>query len=179
MNRAKTIALAVATVFVLASTTASAKDMGGKFGVGYEQNLTGSAGGLNVQYWFGNLSLGMLLGLDYFKPDSGDSTMTFNLAPHVLYAVARSNEANLNMGIRLPIGIMDPGAGDTQFGLQIELPIVGEYFFSDHFAIFGQVGLVFELPVGDQNVLSGRAKGFGVGIGGAAFSGGAGFNFYF
>ncbi|NUN14515.1 MAG: hypothetical protein HUU55_12875 [Myxococcales bacterium] len=175
----KRLATLFACLMVLALvTSAQAKDMDGKFGVGYSQSLTGGASGLGLNYWAGDLKIGAILGIDFFSPDGGDSETNLKLGLQGLYAIARSNDANLNFGLRVNIGVAS--AAETAFGLQFDLPLEGEYFLSDHFSLYGHVGLTVTIVGEDGNPLApGKGKGFGIGVGDGGFSGGAGFNFYF
>jgi hypothetical protein len=177
----KKLAAALAVAALMTSATpAEAKDMSGKFGVGLNQSLTSGITGLGLNYWIGNLKLGGLLGMDFFFPDSGDSEYTIGLGIQALYAIARAEDVNLNFGLRVNLGIADPGAADTTVGVQFDIPLEAEYFLSDHFSFFGHVGLTLTIIGEDGNPLapgSGQGVGFGVGRGG--FSGGVGFNFYF
>lgn len=173
------LALALTTTLAL-SAPATAKDMGGKFGVGLNQSLTGGVTGLGLNYWIGNLKLGGIFGMNFFFPDGQDTVSTVVIGLQGLYAIARADDVNLNFGLRFNMGINDPGAADTQFGVQFDIPLEAEYFLSEHFSLFGHVGLTMTIIGDDPNPLApGVTKGFNLGVGQGGFSGGAGFNFYF
>lgn len=182
------LALTVALCAALGlSTPASAKDMNGKFGVGLSQSLTSGVTGLGLNYWIGNLKLGTIFGMNFFFPDTDDPKnnnesdvqSTVVIALQALYAIARADDANLNFGLRFNMGIRDPGAADTIFGVQFDIPIEGEYFLSEHFSLYGHVGITLTIIGEDGNPLAAGNQGFNLGIGDGGFSGGAGFNFYF
>ena len=174
-------------VLLATSGPALAKDMGGKFGVGFNQSLTSGVSGLAFNYWAGNLKLGGLVGMNFFFPDTGDTVTAVQLGIQALYALARSTDANLNFGLRVNLGIADAGSPPvgapdpgTTVGVQFDIPVEGEYFLSDHFSFYGHVGLTLTIVGSDGNPLSpGAQKGVGFGVGQGGFSGGAGFNFYF
>jgi hypothetical protein len=172
------LVFALAALLLLGST-ASAKDMGGRFGVGFAQNLTSNVTGLGINYWAGHLKIGGSLGFDLFSPKEGDMQSNLDFAIHALYAIARAQNVNLNAGVRFLLGFQDPGAGDSITGFGFEIPLEVEYFFDDHFAITGHVGLAINIIGEDGSPLSGRGEGFEIGFGQGGFSGGVGFNMYF
>ena len=171
------------TVAIALSAPAHAKDMRGKFGVGLNQSLTSGVTGIGLNYWIGNLKVGGIFGMNFFFPDGGgDVESTVLIGLQGLYAIARADDANLNFGLRFNMGIADPGAADTVFGVQFDIPLEGEYFLSEHFSLYGHVGLTMTIIGDDPNPLEHNvvhAKGFNLGVGDGGFSGGAGFNFYF
>lgn len=192
MLRKLALALVITSMVGL-SGPASAKDMNGKFGVGLSQSLTSSlpgngVTGIGLNYWIGNLKLGTIFGMNFYFPDAGDVRSTVLIAVQALYAIARADDVNLNFGLRFNMGI-DAGApatppatgtADTLFGVQFDIPIEGEYFLSEHFSLYGHVGVTLTIIGTDGNpLMPGTPKGFNLGIGQGGFAGGAGFNFYF
>lgn len=168
----------------LGAGAASAKDMGGKFGIGLNQSLTGGSTGLAANYWIGNFKLGAILGFDIFSPnaDGADPATNLDFGVQGLFAIARANNVNLNTGLRFTLGFVDTGVAnaDTQTSFGFEIPLEAEYFFDDHFSILGHVGLVINIiPEEGDAFGSGLTDGIQFGFGTGGFSGGVGFNFYF
>lgn len=169
----------IATALLLTAGTASAKDVDGKFGVGFSQSISGTSG-LGLNYWVGNFKIGGGLGVDMFLPKDGDGTTNLGFHLHGLYAIARAQNVNLNLGLRVNLWYADPGAADSITTFGVEIPIEVEYWFDDHFSITGHTGIIFDI-IGDKGDASGKGRGEGsaIGIGNGDFSGGVGFNFYF
>jgi len=177
---------------ILTSGTALAKDMNGKFGVGYDQSLGGMSG-LNLKYYLGDVAIWTTFGFDYFKPDPGDDRMGFAAAIGGIYNFARSEQANLGIGLRANFGFRNAGAmngSDGSFQFNMELPLVAEFFFTDHFSIHAGTGILLvivpakgrSLDVDDSTsgvTSSASTKGIGVGIGNGSLIGNAGFTYYF
>ncbi len=178
--KAKGLLAALAMVGLLtAGGNAMAKNMDGHFGVGVNQSLNASVTGIGLNYWIGNIKAGIIAGVNYFKPDSGDGQMQVRLALQGLYAVARATNANLNVGLRFNLGMNSKVAPDTT-GFGFEIPIEAEYFLSDHFSILGHAGLAIDIIGKDGSpLMPGAGKGLNIGFGSAGFSGGVGFNFWF
>ena len=179
-------ALALAGL-LLAGATASAKDMNGKFGVGFDQSF-GGVSGLDLKYFLGDIQISLTPGFEMFKPSSGSAAIAFNVALGGIYNFARSDQANLGFGIRGSLGYRNKQAGDCLSGA-IEFPLVAEYFFSDHFAIHGGVAIVLSIqgtkgaaltpPNTPAGINPHAGKGVGLGIGNGGFLADAGFTFYF
>ncbi len=183
----KKLALVTLVGVLLAAAPASARNMKGKFGVGFDQTLAGVSG-LSVTYWMTpylgtDVTLG--LGVASYSPDAGANDYTpFELAFSVgmRYNIARSQLANLGIGIRFSGSYLNEDANPTPdqtgksqgtFHPAIEIPFTFEFFFSDHFAIRMAAGIVFDLvpttgraltPVGkfiNDSSTSGAAAGTG------------------
>lgn len=175
---------------MLLSGTAMAKDLNGKFGLGYNQYL-GGAQGLAVKYWIGDIGINAAIGLDFVKPDSGDSSMGFDFALGGVYNFARSDQANLGVGLIVDLGFKNKqamGGGDSSFQFNFEIPLAFEYFFSDHFAVNLATGLVIAYIPKNGSTLSaknatgvgaGAPKDLGIHFGAGSLFGTAGFTFYF
>ncbi|MBM4388462.1 MAG: hypothetical protein FJ088_12025 [Deltaproteobacteria bacterium] len=169
---------------------AGARDVGGKLGIGYDQSL-GGVSGLSVKYWIDNLGIWTTFGFDYFNPDGdGDSLVEIEAALGVIYNFVRPEEANLGIGLRGDLGFLNKAANNNTertFHFNIEVPIVAEYFFSDHFAVHASTGFIFVLVPSSgaaltpqkSGILQSQAKGFGFGIGHGNLFANAGFTFYF
>jgi hypothetical protein len=89
------------------------------------------------------------------------------------------------LSIDLGINKKADAVAGTNFHVEIELPLVAEYFLSDHFSICGQVGLVVNVIGPDGATVTpvtgkgaSDAKGFGIGLGNGLEATG-GFSFYF
>ena len=73
MRRSLLVALAIITV----TNTATAKDMNGKFGVGYTQTI-GGVGGFAFRYWATqNIGIELDFGLSFVNSDGDRSTTEF------------------------------------------------------------------------------------------------------
>jgi opacity protein-like surface antigen len=153
------IALA-ATLPLAATTTASAKDVSGKFGVGGQLD-SGIADGLNFRYWINDFGLQGTLAM-MFMDGEPESQFQLGLSVRALYNFARANDTNLYVGAGLSLGLID---ADQTF---VDLILGVEHFFTDHFSVGGQVGAHFD--VGSDN--------FGFSLGNNA-SWGTAFHFYF
>lgn len=153
----KKTALALATVAPLAfASTANAKDVGGKFGLGGQVDLGGLFGsignnsptapaGLSLRYWISDLGLEANLGLKITGESSegaDDGTTALGLGIHVLYNFARANDTNMFAGLGINLGLID--ADSTVLTARLGV----EHFFTDHFSVGGHVGLSVDL--GDQ-----------------------------
>ena len=177
---------------ILFAISASAKDMNGKFGVGYDSTL-GGVSGLNVKYYIGDFALWGTLGLDIFAPKSGDNPIGFNFAAGGIFNFARAEQVNLGFGARIDLGYKNKtamGKADSSFQVNIELPLIMEYFFTDHFSIHTGVGIVVVIvpekgctltpsrsPMGITSAQP--VQGWGIGIGNGGLLGNAGATFYF
>lgn len=179
----------IAVALMLLTSTAFAKDMRGKFGVGYQGSL-GGAQGLGIAYWVTNaLAIDAILGLEFASPDVGDTQLGFNVAIGARYNIARAKDVNLGFGILIDLGFVNKagnGGADSSFQANIELPLTVEYFFSEHFAINLATGITIAIVPEKGEVLTpwGRtfdpgAKGFGVQFFNGGLFGSAGFKFYF
>jgi hypothetical protein len=198
----KLLSIVMLLMVLSVSSALIAKDMNGKFGAGYQQSL-GGVSGLNIKYWLQDIGIDVTLGMGFVIPDKGDSAMTFKTAIGGIFSFARSEFANLGIGARINLGFKNKaamekaamggtdaamGGTDSSFQFGIEVPLVAEYFLSDHFAINGQVGFTLsmipedgcttDLPTEYGKTDDAKSTGIGIGNGGGVF-GGTGFTFYF
>lgn len=196
-------------VLLLCAVPATARDMNGKFGVGYDQSL-GGVSGLNLKYHVGNIGIWGTLGFDLFKPAESDPRTAVRFAVAALYDFARFEVVNLGVGIRADVGWRNGEAvtadrrkaagcatgtvcplvqeGGSIWQVNLEIPLVAEVFFTDHFALHVATGLTFTILMTEDVALpqeTGRLstdtkeKGFGFGIGNGSLFGSAGFTVYF
>jgi len=183
------IAVLTTALALLVATSANAKDLGGKFGLGYEATL-GGVQGLSLSYFVTNaLAIDVLLGLQFVSPDSGDSLFGFNAAIGARYNFARAKDTNLGIGLKVDLGFLNKaanGGGDSTFQANIELPLIVEHFFGEHFAILLATGITVEIAPEKGNALTPMgtglatpAKGFGLAFFNGGLFGSAGFKFYF
>lgn len=167
------IALPVILAGLALARPAAAKDMNGKFGVGYTQSL-GGVSGLNLRYFVGDVQVEGTVGFDLFQPsksavDLGTWTSVKG-SVGALYYFARSDQANLGTGLRVDLGwrsreaVGGEAAGECAAGdgneacqrdamarassawqVNIEVPLQAEFFFTDHFALGLATGLLFTI----------------------------------
>ncbi len=200
--------LALLAAVVLASTTvtpsAHAKDMKGKFGVGFTQTL-GGVSGLTARYFAARrLAFELDVGASLLTKASSSELL---LAFGILYVPVQHRHANLMIGVRgdlgirtnqtpQPVSISDaintetqsttPEIGDSSVQVNIEVPIIVEFFFSDSFSINLSAGVIVIIAPSDGPILEstgafaevdGGEVAIGIGTGGLL--GSAGFTFYF
>lgn len=157
----KKLALALATIAPLAmASTASAKDMKGRFGVGGQvEDLGGVPGGLSLKYWIADIGIQALLGLDIQGDPDGDgpvkSRTELGLGLRVLYNIARANDTNMYAGLGVRLGVID--ADSTN----IDLLLGVEHFFTDFFSVAGHVGLGFDVGGDAVNISLGNTATWG------------------
>lgn len=203
--------LAVLLCAVALASPAEARDMNGKFGLGYSQTL-GGVSGIHLKYFVKDFVLEGTIGLDLFKPSSLDVRTSVKGALGVFYNFARFEIANLGVGVRADVGwrngksvaasaikaCVDEGGapadcqsknpGSSAWQFNVEIPLVAELFFTDHFAINVQAGVLFTIVNSAQKALpqaTGQMatdtaeKGFGFSFGSGSLFGSAGFTVYF
>jgi hypothetical protein len=227
------IALKSCTVLFLSLLQGAllARDMSGKFGVGYQQSL-GGVSGISARYWIGDFALIGTVGLDLVKLGSGETPAGLALAVGGVYAFSLSENANLCVGLMADFGYRNKSAnrrvvylGDeckyscpngqsnltsectlnctpkqeiqenSVFQVNVEVPLVVEYFFTDSFSFHLATGIVVTIVpekgraldseivrngatgVGASGGSGGREVGVHIGSGGVL--GTAGFTYYF
>lgn len=145
--RKLSVTVATLAMGTMVALPAMAKDLDGRFGLGYDQSLSGVSG-LTARYWIGDLGIQGILGLDFVKPDQGDSQIEFDFGLGAIYNFAKSEHANLGLGLNLDLGFANKaamGGGDSSFQFNVAIPLRGEYFLSDNFAFNASVGLVIAI----------------------------------
>lgn len=187
---------------------AGAKDMNGKFGIGFTQTL-GGVSGLGARYWATRRwGIEAVVGASLLDADALRVSTDILVAVGVFYGLIQHRHANLSIGFRVDLGIRarpnvarertsvigdavdteggPPGPAETTVQINLELPLMVEYFFSDSFSIHMAVGLVAIFVPDDGLVLETTGAGavsdtvdFGFGFGSGGLLGTAGFTFYF
>ena len=193
---------------MLSTSPAQAKDMNGKFGVGFIQTL-GGVSGLSMRYWVSRrVGIELDLGVSYTQRSVGGTTEIL-VAAGVFYALVQHRFANLLVGIRADVGLLanpmrthnsvvagtavnseqgsttaEVDSAPAQFNF--ELPLIVEYFFSDSFSVNLAVGIVLVIVPDGGQILDTDGLGkvyegdeIGLGIGAGGLLGSAGFTFYF
>lgn len=190
-----------AALLLALPATVLAHDVDGKFGVGFEETLTGvgarqgfalpelRAAGLSLRYYVGNLGLELITGGGLHFPDGERTQAAAFASVGVLYNLFRAPSVNLAVGLRGLVGwarLTCPTTDDDQktcangrFGIAFEAPLRVEYFFAPSFSVAGAVGPVVGLNEPDGNPLTGERNSRSVSLTRGEFSGGLGFSYYF
>jgi hypothetical protein len=163
----KKTALALATLapLALASTTAQAKDMKGRFGIGGQLETLGYGGGLSVpgglslKYWIADFGIQAMIGMDV-RGDNGDTDADegatgLGLGLRLLYNFARANDTNLYAGAGVRLGVIDLDS------TVIDLVLGVEHFFTDFFSVAGHVGLGIDVGGDAVNISLGNVGTWG------------------
>ncbi len=192
-------ATALALAATLSAPAATAITLDGKWGVGFEETLTGivdtadpdspliaiPASGLAIHRFVGDWDVELVFGA---RAAFASSTATRwagfgSLGGH--YSAFRSPQANLSAGIRViagayqPLDIATGGKAPMQVGFAMEIPLRAVFFLSDRFVISGAVGIVGALESKTGNPLTGGKDAVKVSLFKGGFSGGLGFMFLF
>ncbi len=191
------------------TTPAAAKDMNGKFGLGYVMTL-GGVSGASFRYWVTRyVGIEATIGVSLINRQQLRALTEIYTALGVHYAFAQSRYANLSIAARLDFGIrtlptqsqitvavgdaisttgssVTPEADDVTWQINVEIPFVAEFFFSDNFSINLAMGLllVFVPSTGavffnDDLGTTSRPQEIGIGLGAGGLFGSAGFTYYF
>lgn len=208
MLRLRTVMLGLLAATFLVAPEAQSKDMNGKFGLGFTQTL-GGVSGIGARYWATRRwGIEAVVGVSLLDVDRIRVSTDIMVAVGVLYGLIQHRSANLSIGLRADIGIRarpsvarsrtvvvgdavdteggPAGPADTTVQLNLEIPLLVEYFFSDSFSIHMAFGLLAVIVPDDGLVLETDGPGsasdeidFGFGIGAGGVLGTAGFTFYF
>ena len=196
--------LAVAAAGVLAPAPAVAKDLNGKFGLGFTQTLAGVSG-VHFRYWITRAwGLETAVGLSLITRDQNTTATDLDAAVAVLYSFVQRRQANLSVGLRVDLGFRSAPeavpvrvsaafnqqgstrvveADDVILQVAIEIPFQVEFFPSDNFAIHLAVGFTFSFVPTEGNILDTgvdlKPGEFEFGFGKGGILGSAGFTFYF
>ncbi len=185
---------------------AHAKDMQGKFGVGFMQSF-GGVSGLSLRYWLSrSVALELDTGVAFATNTGGQNSTAFVGAFGVFYAAVQHRTANLLVGVRGDFGVRNapsdapatrledavnarsaPAAGafsGSTFQFNLEIPLIIEYFLSDSVSLQLATGilLVFVPEQGTFLNVEGIAyedSSFVLGLGTGGFLGSLGVTFWF
>lgn len=175
MKKTATVLALAATLPLAASTTAQAKDLTGRFGLGGQLDAGTGLGGLSARYWISDLGFQAILGLGFKgEGDNGAPPSAFDLGlgVRVLYNFARANDTNMFVGGGVSLGLIDADA------TYVDLLLGVEHFFTNHFSVSGQVGLHVDVGSDRFGINLGSAPGSSIG-GNTVASWGTAFHFYF
>ena len=171
----KRISIAALTLILALPALASAKDMSGRFGLGY---FTSDAP-IGMRYWFGP-KLGVDLGFGFAvidgvpafpatTPPSTETAMDFTIEAGLPYVIHSSEQANLFLRAGGVLGITDDrlviGGGttdETWTTFDILFGPGAEVFFGDNFSLEGTHGFLINVvspPVGDSETNFGTVAG--------------------
>jgi len=177
----------VCGLLLLGPGDAGAKNMHGKFGVGFQRTLL-AAQGLSFAYWATpKLCAGLLGGAGFARRGDKESVAIYVAggAKYVLYA---TKFANLSVGVLLDVGwlsrwpysylttvgegedastVVEHTSADSILQWGVEIPVEVEYFFSDAFSVNLATGFTFTMtpelghdPIEDFSLF--EAQGLGV-----------------
>lgn len=151
----KKFAIALATLAPLAlASTAQAKDISGRFGIGGNIDSQTHGSGISAKYWF-NEAIGFQLTLGGQTNVGIEDEFGLDLGARVLFTIARANDTNLYGGVGVVLGLVgyDSTVIDARLG--------AEHFFSNHFSVSGHVGLGIGVGDGDRDFTLGNNMGWG------------------
>lgn len=151
MMRTLAVAASVVGSVVALAPRAEAKDLAGRVGVGYVNNLPATGGAISTRFWV-NESVGIQgdIGFLLVDPDQGDSQNNFALGLGGQYAFI--HEPNLHVygtgGLAFgSIAVTNPGTGETdsETAIGINLGVGTEWFFvgTPNLGFTTQFGLSF------------------------------------
>ncbi len=193
-------------VALLATQSAVAKDMNGKFGLGISQTF-GGVSGFGFQYYFTrSLALDVDVGVSFASTPDGQSSTAFVGGLGIFYALVQHRTANLLIGLRGDFGVRsapsdapettladavnrsttpeETAFSGSVFQFNLEIPLVIEFFFSDSVSFHVAAGalLVFVPEQGaflDAKGVAFESSSFILALGSGGFLGSAGVTFWF
>jgi hypothetical protein len=137
--------LSVAILCALLSSSAVARPMDGRIGLGgqLDSGILGQT--LSLKYWVSDLGLQALFGFSTIKSTADEAgAREYRFGLRMLYALTRTRLTNLNVGAGLSTFVRDSNfEGKNPFMLDVLL--APEFHLGDHFAVGGQVSLSVEL----------------------------------
>lgn len=180
----KTLLAAAALVAaVLAAGPAQARDMTGRFGVGYDQSLGGITGISGRYQAARNFGIQAIFGFDTFSAETGAgdvSETTIELGLRGTIGLAFTETTNL--GVIFGVDILNQsaeagGVDSSSTDVALEAGMSVEYFFNNMLSVHGEGGLVIFTGDGTDTVIGGPPMD--VGIARPDLFGSAGFTFWF
>lgn len=157
----------VAFVVCAASTSlAQAKDMSGKWGFGgsvqAEQTPIPNAPTANIEgvFWLGQLGLEGRLAFALQSVDGGNTSVGSGGGIGLIYNFAQFDDVNIGTGLRFGGRFFYGGgpADNALYKLAFSVPLRGEYFLSEHFAINASVGIGVDVGIDPGFVSFGTAS---------------------
>ena len=155
-----------------------AKDMNGKFGVGFTQTV-GGVTGASFRYWISrNFGLEVGAGISLLERDAGRVRTDILIEGAFFWNAVQSRHANLIIGARFDLGVSanpaaqakrttvidgvnteaqsaSPEIGDVPITIALEAPLVAvEYFLSDSFSVTLTLGMVFTWAIKGDPILA-------------------------
>jgi hypothetical protein len=138
--------IALVALVVALPVMASAKDMTGMMGLGF--NLTDAP--IGIRYWF-SPQMGLDVGIGYESKDLGnENASNFFVEAGLPYVVYGTDHANLYLRVGAGLGILDdrtvPGSlniDDTRTQLDVTIGPGVEVFWGDHFSLQASHGIGF------------------------------------
>jgi hypothetical protein len=170
-----------------------AHDLDGRFGLGFEETLTGlgpgladasvpaiDASGLALHAFYANWGFEAITGGSLVLPSQGDAPWAAFLALGAHYQAFRAPFVNLSAGIRVVGGLSRPvdAAGHARglaSGLTLEGPLRALFLLSPVFGVSAAVGPVLSINGKRANPLTGGVDSLDFSLFRGGFSGGLGF----
>lgn len=142
----KRMTIALVALILAVPALASAKDMTGKMGLGF--NLTDAP--IGIRYWF-SPQMGLDVGIGYESRDLGpENAANFFIEAGLPYVVYGTDHANLYLRAGAGLGIIDDrnvagslGLDETQTQLLVTIGPGVEVFWGDHFSLQASHGIGF------------------------------------
>ncbi|TNF30048.1 MAG: hypothetical protein EP329_14420 [Deltaproteobacteria bacterium] len=192
------VGLAALLALSTSAPDAAAKDLSGRLGIGLEETL-GGATGFALRYFFSEgVGVTSTLGVDITLVDGEDGQSqvatgfvgSFGVAVHF----ARSLHAHLGFGVRATFGyrsleaaqLIDPAVTATDLQVALELPLILEFFLSDHFSVGASTGFILNFVPDSGSTLATSGAGgtrtpgaIGIGIGAGSIGASLAILYYF
>ena len=161
------VVLLCATLALLTSwspSSAEAKDMEGRLGLGLELSSRLEDSGLSFKYWGSNV-VGFQSTLNFTIVDPGkneageeqDVQTDIGLALRGLFSISRTEQTNFFLGAGIQIHLVFPDGNDEQ---ELDFLFGVEHYFTDYFSVGGHVA--FQVSLGnDTDLKLGNATTWG------------------
>jgi len=142
----KRLTTAIGTALLVLPALASAKDMTGRMGLGF--NLSDAP--IGIRYWF-SPNVGLDVGVGYESKDLGsENASNFFAEAGLPYIVYGTEHANLFVRVGAQVGIIDDrtvagglGLDDTRTQLDVTIGPGAEVFLGDNFSLQASHGIGF------------------------------------